>query len=332
MKKKITVCIQSYNHAKYIENCIQSLLKQQYKNFNIIVFDDGSTDGSIEIINNFKKKNSKIRLIKTKSPNNHTNFNIIFKYIHLFGEFFTIFHSDDMYNTNILKEQINFLRKFSNVVAVGTSANLINSKNKFIKKITLPNELTKLDIIKNNKFVELLFNYGFFLMTPSFMYRTNFFKKNNIIFNYKKFGWAADVYFFYEISKKASIGFINKQLLNYRISKDSKSEFLKKNRIKKNDLFKVLKVIIDNEKSYNKNLNKLISNFKFLSMLDDTNINFNKILNNQKNLIQINFIDNFFIAAQSCFKLKKFLKALFIQILILTKFPKALLHFINKIR
>lgn len=332
MEKKITVCIQSFNHEKYLESCIQSLLRQKYKNFNIIVFDDGSTDGSLEIINNFKKKNSKIKLINTKTPPNQTNFNEIFRYIHLYGDYFTIFHSDDIYDVNILKEQINFLKKFSDVPAVGTSANLINSQNKFIKKINLPSELKKLDIIKNNKFVELLFNYGFFLMTPSFMYRTNFFKKNNIIFNYKKFGWAADVYFFYEISKKASIGFINKQFLNYRISKNSKSEFLKKNRIKKNDLFKVLKEIMNNEKSYNKNINKLILNYKFLSMLDNTNINFNKIVNNKKNLIKIDFIDNFFIAIKSYFKFKKFLKAIFIQILILMKFPKGILHFVNKIR
>ena len=332
MEKKITVCIQSFNHEKYLESCIQSLLRQKYKNFNIIVFDDGSTDNSIQIINNFKKKNSKIKLIKTKTPPNQTNFNEIFRYIHLYGDYFTIFHSDDIYDVNILKEQINFLKKFSDVAAVGTSANLINTQNKLIRKITLPNEIKKLDKIDNNEFVEFLFNYGFFLMTPSFMYRTNFFKKNSITFNYKNFGWAADVYFFYEVSRKASIGFINKQLLNYRISKDSKSEFLKKNRIKKNDLFKVLKAIINNEKLCNKNINKLILNYKFLLMLDNTNINFNKILNNQKNFIKIDLINNFFIAVQSYFKFKKFLKAIFILILILMKFPKRIFEFINKNR
>ena len=179
MKKKITVCIQSYNHDKYIGECIQSILNQTYKNFNLIIFDDGSNDETIKIVKKkiSENKNKKIRLIKTNSPKNHTNFNNILKSQKLFGEYFTIFHSDDIYEPNILEEQVKFMDANQDVMATGTNANLINNKNKFIGTINIPRELKKISKINNLKFTNLLFNFGFFLMTPSFIYRTDFFKK-----------------------------------------------------------------------------------------------------------------------------------------------------------
>ncbi|MEM3074694.1 MAG: glycosyltransferase family A protein [Candidatus Pacearchaeota archaeon] len=63
---KISVIISTYNEERDVGNCINSLKKQSYKNFEIIVVDDGSNDGTIEIVKNFQKKDDKIRLIKGK--------------------------------------------------------------------------------------------------------------------------------------------------------------------------------------------------------------------------------------------------------------------------
>ena len=332
MKKKVTVCIQSYNHGSYIESCIRSILNQSYKNFNIIIFDDGSTDQTLKIIKNFIKKNKKIRLIKTNTPENQTNFNNILKSYRLFGEYFTIFHSDDVYQQDILKEQVKFMDNNSKIVATGTNANLIDDKNKFIRRVNIPKELLNISKIKNSNFAELLFNYGFFLMTPSFMYRTLFFKNNKVKFNYKNFGWAADVYFFYTLSKYSPIGFLQKRLLNYRISKSSLSENLRKENTKESDLFKVLRKILTDEK-FNKNLKeKLISHYNFLLMLNCSNINLNKIIKGEKNLKKINLIKNLPLAIKNYYKFKKFFLAMLLKILGYSPFSKIILIFLNKIR
>lgn len=59
---KISVIIPIYNEEKFIEQCLVSLKNQNYENFEIILVDDGSYDGTLEIINNFKKSNKNISL------------------------------------------------------------------------------------------------------------------------------------------------------------------------------------------------------------------------------------------------------------------------------
>lgn len=60
MKKKkfpkVTIIIANYNNAIYLRDCINSVLKQNYKNKEIIVVDDKSKDNSIDVLNNFKDK------------------------------------------------------------------------------------------------------------------------------------------------------------------------------------------------------------------------------------------------------------------------------------
>lgn len=49
-KYQISIIVPVYNVEKYVEKCVESLLKQTFKNYEIILVDDGSTDSSYEII------------------------------------------------------------------------------------------------------------------------------------------------------------------------------------------------------------------------------------------------------------------------------------------
>lgn len=57
----VSVIIPAYNSSDYIENCINSLLRQTYKKIEIIVIDDGSTDDTYSII---EKYSDKIKIVK----------------------------------------------------------------------------------------------------------------------------------------------------------------------------------------------------------------------------------------------------------------------------
>ena len=57
----ITPC---YNGAKYIGETINSVIKQTYQDWEMIIIDDGSKDNSVEIINEFLSKDSRIKLIR----------------------------------------------------------------------------------------------------------------------------------------------------------------------------------------------------------------------------------------------------------------------------
>jgi hypothetical protein len=140
------------------------------------------------------------------------------------------------------------------------------------------------------------------------------------------------VYFFYTLSKYNSIGFIDKKLLNYRISKDSLSLNLRKNNINISDLFKVLKKILKEKKINFDFRRQLIKNYNFLLMLNYSNINLNKIIKGKKKLKKINLISNLALAFDNFFKFKRFIQATIIKMLCISSFTKNVLIFLNKSR
>ena len=62
--KKVSVIVPVYNTSLYLEECINSIINQTYKNLEIIVVNDCSTDNSLEIISKFKDKRIKIINLK----------------------------------------------------------------------------------------------------------------------------------------------------------------------------------------------------------------------------------------------------------------------------
>ncbi|EDP7371803.1 glycosyltransferase, partial [Campylobacter jejuni] len=66
MKFKVGVIVPIYNVAKYLEECLKSIINQSYKNIFVVLVDDGSSDNSCEIAINFVSKYDNILLI-TKS-------------------------------------------------------------------------------------------------------------------------------------------------------------------------------------------------------------------------------------------------------------------------
>lgn len=61
--EKITIIIPVYNAKEYIKKCIESVLKQTYQNLEILVIVDGATDKSVEIVNEYAKKDARIKVI-----------------------------------------------------------------------------------------------------------------------------------------------------------------------------------------------------------------------------------------------------------------------------
>lgn len=67
MKEKVSIIIPVYNTEKYLEECLDSVLSQSYKNLEIIIVNDGSTDGSPKILENYKKRDSRIVILHQKN-------------------------------------------------------------------------------------------------------------------------------------------------------------------------------------------------------------------------------------------------------------------------
>lgn len=68
MEKKISIIIPVYNQRSLVEKCLNSFLNQNYKNYEIIVVNDGSTDGTREFLSTLKNKKIKIIHQENKGP------------------------------------------------------------------------------------------------------------------------------------------------------------------------------------------------------------------------------------------------------------------------
>ena len=97
----ISVIIPVYNGEKYIISCIESLLKQTYKNYEIIVIDDGSTDCSLKFASDIALKNNNIRVIHTENKGVSNARNLGMDIAN--GDYITFVDVDDKLTQNALQ-------------------------------------------------------------------------------------------------------------------------------------------------------------------------------------------------------------------------------------
>lgn len=108
---KVSIIIPVYNTEKYIERCIESALNQTLKDIEIIVINDGSTDNSKQIINNYKSKDNRIRTVHFNT--NHgvsiaRNLGINLAK----GEFVGFIDSDDYVDLKYFEELYNYSKEY----------------------------------------------------------------------------------------------------------------------------------------------------------------------------------------------------------------------------
>lgn len=111
----VSIIIPTFNSAKYIEETLNSVFKQTFKNYEIIIVDDGSEDETVKIVNNLKSE--KIRIIKAEhSGQPAISRNIGIKSAK--GFYIAFLDSDDLWHKNKLKEQLKVFSKFQEAVLV----------------------------------------------------------------------------------------------------------------------------------------------------------------------------------------------------------------------
>lgn len=99
---KISVIVPVYNSKKYISRCIDSILKQTYTDFELILINDGSSDNSLCILNEYKKKDKRIKVINQKNMGVANTRN---KGVELSsGEYITFIDNDDYLEVDYLEK------------------------------------------------------------------------------------------------------------------------------------------------------------------------------------------------------------------------------------
>lgn len=93
MKSKISIVVPIYNTEKYLSNCIDSIINQTYQNLEIILIDDGSTDNSGKIADNYAKKDKRVKVFHQKNQGQSAARNLGIK--KATGDFISFIDSDD---------------------------------------------------------------------------------------------------------------------------------------------------------------------------------------------------------------------------------------------
>ena len=104
MNVLISVIVPVYNVKQYLEKCIKSILNQNYKNFEIIIVDDGSTDGSGELCDTLKNLDTRIKVIHKKNGG-LTSARVVGKAVAT-GKYILFIDSDDYIENTMLEKMV----------------------------------------------------------------------------------------------------------------------------------------------------------------------------------------------------------------------------------
>ncbi len=117
MTPKISIIVPMYNVEKYLAKCLDSLLNQTHQNLDIVLVDDGSSDKTLEIANEYHLKDSRITVIHTDNYGVSHARNTGMK--HASGEFILFIDSDDFIKENLVEVLLTYAQKNNADVAVG---------------------------------------------------------------------------------------------------------------------------------------------------------------------------------------------------------------------
>lgn len=195
----LTVGLSVYNAEKFLENCIVSILKQTFENFELIIINDGSTDSSDEIIKSFS--DSRIRYYCFKD-----NLGLALRLNQIIelsqGEFFARVDSDDILINIRFEEQLKVLKNESKNTVCHSSAKLLDITGKEIGFQIGQNPLRRNHILRGN-----------YPLHPTVMARTHWFKQNQYDIEMDR---IEDMVLWYLTFQNTIFILIDKPLIYYR--------------------------------------------------------------------------------------------------------------------
>ena len=201
----VSVIIPAYNHEKYIGECLDSILSQDYSNFEIIILDDGSKDKTPEVIKNYAAKDTRIIFIQNEQNIGLTQtLNKALK-SYVKGEYVIQIASDDKFCENRIRKQVEYMETHPQYGMAYSRAFLIDENSKTIGE-------TKINP-KTGWIFEELFLARFNITAYTCIYRNEIFKE---VGYYDEQALIEDSDIWYKITKIYQVGFIDIYSAFYR--------------------------------------------------------------------------------------------------------------------
>ena len=149
MPPLISIIIPVYNVEKYLDKCINSVLMQTYKNIEILLINDGSTDSSGQICESYAKKDSRIKVIHKENGGLSDARNVGIE--HSTGSYIMFVDSDDYIDCNMASVLYNLLNSTNSDMAICNCTKVDEEYN----MLTTPSSVTD-EIILGKKALDKL--------------------------------------------------------------------------------------------------------------------------------------------------------------------------------
>lgn len=222
MKPKISIILPNYNNEKYLKEAIESVLKQTYINFELIIVDDASTDGSLEIIRAFNDK--RIKVI-TSEVNRHVAYASNLGIQYASGEYIAKIDSDDIWENQKLEKQIEFMENHKEYGGCFTRVNIIDGKSEDanIKYKVIFELFEKAKNQSQKDWLRFFLSEGNCLCNSSSLIRKSIFEKIDGFFNLAYVG-AEDYELWVRMVIRYPIYVLDERLVRYRWEEDSENK------------------------------------------------------------------------------------------------------------
>lgn len=148
-KIQISIIIPAYNAENYLEQTLQSVLKQTFKEFEVIVVNDASEDGTEKLAHKFMEQDNRVRYFK-----NEVNMGVSatrnFAISQAKFSWIAFLDSDDLWACDKLEKQLNVLNKHPDAALIYTGSRYFNENNKIDAIVEVPQQVNLKQLLKKN--------------------------------------------------------------------------------------------------------------------------------------------------------------------------------------
>ena len=120
MEELISVIINVYNGEKYIKKCLESIINQTYKNLEILIINDGSTDNTLSICQSYKDE--RIRIITQENIGLSKSRNVGIE--NAKGEYLYFIDADDFVELDVIEYLHNLCKKYNVLISTSNAINV----------------------------------------------------------------------------------------------------------------------------------------------------------------------------------------------------------------
>jgi glycosyltransferase involved in cell wall biosynthesis len=208
----VSIIVPAYNGERYLRESLDSILAQTYRNVEVIVMDDASTDGTAGIIASYGDKVRCHRQPANRGIYGNMNDGIVMAR----GEYIAIYHSDDVYDSRIVEKEVAFLEQYPEAGAVFCEDIFIDPEGRERGRLQLVQEARGGRPLRYDVILNALLTYkNPILRCPSCMVRASVYATVGT-YRDQEFRNTSDLEMYLRIARKCPIGILEEHLFRYR--------------------------------------------------------------------------------------------------------------------